>query len=104
MSSDVPTLPNTTAALRFRPGSFARFIGEPRNAAENPFYVMPNSSRASVRASLRPNVSRGANGESSGSSLANLTFQGHTDWEEWRYNHFVIPLRTGAGTLTRAST
>jgi hypothetical protein len=27
-------LPDTTAALRFKPRSFARFIGEPLNAAE----------------------------------------------------------------------
>jgi hypothetical protein len=29
----VPTLPNTTAALRFIIGSLARFIAEPLNAA-----------------------------------------------------------------------
>jgi hypothetical protein len=74
----VPTLPNTTAALRFRPRTFARFIGEPLNAALHFDRVMSNSSRASVRASLVPHASRGANGDSSGSSRANRWFHRHT--------------------------
>jgi hypothetical protein len=77
-SPDDPTLPNTTAAFRFIPRSFARFIGEPLNAALNSGCVMPNSSRASVRASFVPNAGRGANGEPSGSSWANRWFHGQT--------------------------
>ena len=65
-----------TAAFRFSPHSFARFIGEPLNAALNSGCVMPNSSRASVRASFVPNSSRGAYGESS--ARANRTIHGHT--------------------------
>ena len=79
-SAAVPTLPNTTAASRFNPRSFARFIGEPLNAALNSAGYMPNSSRASWRASLPPNASRAAYGESLGSALANLTFHGQTSW------------------------
>jgi hypothetical protein len=43
----VPTVPNTTAALRFDPRSFARFIGEPLDAAENSSCVIASNSRAS---------------------------------------------------------
>jgi hypothetical protein len=32
-SAAAPTFPSTTAALRFSPRSFARFIAEPWNAA-----------------------------------------------------------------------
>jgi hypothetical protein len=46
-SSAVPTLPSTTAALRFIAGSFARSIGEPLNAALNSACDMPNESRES---------------------------------------------------------
>jgi len=35
MSSEVPTLPSTTAAFRGSPRNFARFIGDFRNAAVN---------------------------------------------------------------------
>jgi hypothetical protein len=93
--------PSTTAALRLSPRSFARFIGEHRNAAEKSSWVMPNSSRASVHASLLPNASRGANGEPSASSRANLTLYGHTDWDVWRYNRVEIRLGTGARTLAK---
>jgi hypothetical protein len=55
-----------------------------------------------VRASLWPNASRGANGESSASSRANLMLNGHTDWGVWRYNRFGIRLGTGARTLAKA--
>ena len=95
----VPTLPNATAALRASPRRLARFIGEPLNAALNSACDMASSSRASVRASLTPITSRGANGDSLGSSAENRTFQGHTSWEEWRYNHFRIPLGTGCRTV-----
>jgi hypothetical protein len=67
----------TTAALRFSPRSFARFIGEPLNAAPSSVCVMPNSSRA------------------------NRTFHGHTSWDVWRYTRFEIRLETGGNTLAR---
>ena len=50
-SSLVPTLPSTTAALRFIADSFARLIGEPRKAAENSGCDIASTSRASLRAS-----------------------------------------------------
>jgi hypothetical protein len=46
-----------------------------------------------------PNASRGAYGDSSGSSLANRTFHGHTSWQIWPYSRFRIPLATGGRTL-----
>ena len=49
-------------------------------------------------------TSRGANGEPSGSSLVNLTFHGHTDWEDCRYTHFEIRLSTGKRTQSTSST
>jgi hypothetical protein len=58
VSALVPTLPSTTAALRFSPRSFARFIGGPLNAPLNSSGVICRISRASVRASLLPNASR----------------------------------------------
>jgi hypothetical protein len=56
------------AALRAWPRRFARVIGEPLNAALSSACVMPNRSRARVRASLLPNASRAAYDESLGSS------------------------------------
>ena len=47
MSSDVPTLPTTTAAFRFNARGFARFIGEFLNAAEDSSCVIASTSRAS---------------------------------------------------------
>jgi hypothetical protein len=85
--------------VALEPGSSARFIGEPSCAAENAGHIMPNSSRASVRASLPASASRARYGESSGSSRANRTFRGHTSWDVWRYTRFAIPLGTGAQTL-----
>ena len=52
--------------VALQPPSFARFIGEPLNAALNSACVIPNSSRASVRASCR-RAPRAADGESCGS-------------------------------------
>jgi hypothetical protein len=52
-----------------------------------------------VRASLPASASRAANGDSSGRSLANRTFHGHTSWDVWRYTRFVIRLETGRSTL-----
>lgn len=45
-------LPRTTAALRLRPQSLARFIGDLLNAAANSSCLIARISRASVRASL----------------------------------------------------
>lgn len=99
MSSTVPMLPSAEAALRASPHRFARFIGEPLSEAENSGCHIPNSSRASVRASFAPNTSRVAYGEPSGSAFAILLLNGHTSWDVWPYNHFAIPLGTGSRTL-----
>lgn len=77
-SSGEPTLPSTTAALRFNPRSFARFIGEPLNAAVNSARDMATSSRDIVGASRPATAARGANGESVESPDANLWLYGHT--------------------------
>jgi hypothetical protein len=53
------------------------------------------------RASLSASASRGRNGESCGSSRANLTFQAQTDWDVYRYTHFAVPLGTGVRTLAK---
>jgi hypothetical protein len=81
------------------PRSYARFIGEPLNAALNSVCDMPNNSHASVRPSFVPNASRAANGDGMGSDRSNFTFHGHTTWDAWRYTHLEIPLGTGARTL-----
>ena len=52
-----------------------------------------------VRASLPASASRGLKGGSSGSSLENLTFQGHTSWEEWQYDHLAVPLAARRRTV-----
>ena len=57
----VRTFPSTTAALRFRPRSFARFMGEPLNATENSSGAIASRARASWRVSLPASTSRGAN-------------------------------------------
>ncbi|MEO8619722.1 MAG: hypothetical protein ABI625_01580 [bacterium] len=97
----MPTLPNATAALRASPRRFARFIGDPLNAAEDSSGDIVSSSRASVRASRPTSASRSANGESLGNACANLTFHGHTSWQICRLTHFEIPLVTGTRTLAR---
>ena len=76
-SSVVPTLPSTTAALRFSPRSFERFIGELLNAAENSGCDIAGSSSASVLASLPAIAGRAANAASL-SSCENLRVYGHT--------------------------
>ena len=57
----VPTFPSATAALRLRPRTFARFIGEPVTAWLNSSWRMPNNSRA--RPFFAPNASRVENGD-----------------------------------------
>jgi hypothetical protein len=69
--------PNTTAAFRLSPRSFARFIGEFLNAARNCPSSIARISRASVRASFPAIASRGANAGSR-ASVENLWFQGQT--------------------------
>ena len=59
------------------------------------------------RASLLPNISHGAYGESLGSSRATRTFHGQTCWDVWRHNRFEIPLgtrtpATGVNAIQRA--
>ena len=95
-----PTLPSTTAELRRRPRSLARFIGEPLNAAEDSGCDMASSSSASERESLPARAGRAAN-DGSESSRANLWLYGHTSWEMCRYTRFEIPLDTGARTLAK---
>jgi len=73
-------LPRTTAAFRFKPRSFERFIGEPLNARPNSSCDMPRISRASVRASRPVSASRAAKAGSV-SSRANLMLNGHTSGE-----------------------
>lgn len=94
---------STTAAVRFSPRSFARFIGEPLKAAENSSCVMPSSSRASVRASIPASPSRAARGDSPGSAFAKRWFPGHTSWDVDPLTHFEIPLTTGMRTARPAS-
>ena len=53
--------PSSTAALRFNPRSFARFIAEPLNARLNSSCDISNSSRASACASFPAIASRAAN-------------------------------------------
>lgn len=72
-----PLFPSTTAALRFRPRSFARFIGDPPNAAENSDCDMASSSVARVVASLPARTGRAANA-STFSARENLLEYGHT--------------------------
>jgi hypothetical protein len=79
-SSTVPMLPSTTAALRASPRRFARFMGDPLNAAENSGCDIDSSECASERASLPESASLGAYGEPSGSSSENLRLYGHTSW------------------------
>ncbi|AHG89847.1 Recombinase [Gemmatirosa kalamazoonensis] len=80
MSSGAPTFPSTTDALRRSPRSFARFMGEPLNEAENSACDMDSSESASDRASLPASAALGAYGESSNSSIENLRLYGHTSW------------------------
>ena len=80
-SGSGPALPSTTAALRWSPRSFARFIGEPLNFSLNSSCVIATSSRASVRASFPAIAPRAANGLPSGSARENFSFHGHTSWQ-----------------------
>ena len=97
-SDVVPTLPSATAALRFSPTRFARFIGEPLNADENSACDMDSRCVARDRASCPSRAGLAANAASE-SSCENLRLYGHTSWEMCRYNRFEISLTTGRGTL-----
>lgn len=79
MSASEPTLPSTTAALRRKPRSLARFIGEPLKAAENSGCEMDSNSSASDRESLPASAALGANAGSD-NSFANLWLYGQTSW------------------------
>ena len=72
---------STAAAFRRDLASFARLIGDFRNAALNTFWSSARMSRASVTASFAAMNSRARNGESSGNVGENFTFHGHTLWE-----------------------
>jgi hypothetical protein len=76
-------------------------IGEPSSAALNDGWSIASGSRASVRASLLPNGSRGAYGGPSGGASADPTFRGHTSWEMRRQTVFVIELAAGLLTLRK---
>src|SRR5690606_20005802 len=79
-SSSDPTLPNATAAFRLSPGSFARVIAEPLNAARYAISSIASTVRAIDRASRPANASRAANAGSS-TARANFSFQGQTSWQ-----------------------
>lgn len=99
-----PTLPSTTAAFRLSPRSLARFIGDPRNAAENSSCDMPNRSSASVRASLPAMNCLGANGDPSGSAVENLWVYGHTSWQTSHpYSRSPTPARSASGIAPSSS-
>lgn len=72
-SSAEPTLPSTTAELRLSPRSFARFIREPSNAAENSACDIASRVRATALASSPDSTERGAN---AGSKVLARTFGG----------------------------
>lgn len=76
-SPSSPTLPSTTAELRCKPRSLARFIGEPLNPAENSGCDMASNSRASVRASRSTKAGRDKKAASR-RSRENLWVNGHT--------------------------
>jgi hypothetical protein len=76
-SPDDPRLPSTTAALRFKPRSFARFMAESLNDDANSSGDMASSSVASERASLPDTAGRAAN-SAMDSSRENLRLYGHT--------------------------
>jgi DNA invertase Pin-like site-specific DNA recombinase len=78
-SSDEPTLPKTTAALRRKPESLARFMGEPLNAAVYSGTDIPSKRVASDLASMPSTTGRGAN-LSSVNGSENLRLYGHTSW------------------------
>jgi len=78
MPSRVPTFPSATDALRFRPRSFARFIGEPVNAALNFACDIASSSCASVRASFPAMNARAVNGDPAANCCENFPFHGQT--------------------------
>jgi hypothetical protein len=102
MSSGVPRFPSTTAALRFNPRSFARFMGLPLNAALNSSCVIARSSSASRRAFFPRRTSRVAS-SATPFCRANRTFQGHTSWECGRYTHFEISLAAGSQTFAKST-
>lgn len=76
-SSGEPTLPSTTAALRFSPRNLARFMGERVNADENSAGDIASSVRARGMADMPDNTERGKNAGSE-ASLPNLWLYGQT--------------------------
>ena len=76
-SASDPAFPSTTAALRFKPRSLARFIGEPLNATENSEADISSNSRDSVRASLSATAGLAAK-EGTDIGRENLWLYGHT--------------------------
>lgn len=81
----VQPVPSTTPAFLRTLASFARFIGDFRNATLHCACSSARMSRASVTASFPAMNSRARNGESSASSTENFRFHGQTAWEECRY-------------------
>lgn len=79
-SSAVPTLPSTTVALRLSPRSFACFIDDLRNAAENSSCGTP-AARTRVAAPPSPRAPRAPRTATPPAAPANRAYQGHTSWE-----------------------
>jgi len=99
-SSEDPTLPKTTAALRTSPARLARFIGEPRNADAYSSRDNPSNQRDSCNEST-PSMCGFAANAGSVDGFENVWFQGHTSWEMCRLTYFVISLSTGRLTLKK---
>ncbi|WP_310569960.1 hypothetical protein [Gemmatimonas sp.] len=96
----MPTLPNTTAALRATPRRFARFIALPLKRALNSAGDMVSNARAIMRALPLSRPTRDLKAGSV-SSLENLMLFGLTSWEVCWYNRFSIPLRAGARSVAQ---
>ena len=99
----VRTFLSATSALRFRPRSFARFMGEPLNETESSSGVIASRARTGWRASFPASTSRGANAGSF-NSCASFTLYGQHGWEMYRQYRFEIPLGTGSLTLRNKRT
>jgi hypothetical protein len=95
-------VPEYDGRVAFQPAQLRTFIGDPLNAAPNSSCDMPNSSRASCRASLPASVARGAKGEPAGNRLAYLMFHGQVVWDVRRHTRSAIPLGTAARALAGA--
>ena len=102
-SLGAPVLPSTTAALRFNPRSFARFIGEPLNAAEYSSRDIDSNHRAVARESCPSSDFREENA-SSVRDFENLPLYGQTSWHTSHpYTISPIASRNPSGIAPRSS-